>query len=156
MPAFACAFQAARYVPDPGDKRPQKNHYSYAITVQPGNVLTLNVIEPWTQEVESRLRMQYRPQESPAPLLSISRKEALPIQFFDKSFIEVHPSGMAAEAPAYMILHDSYARFLNLPVEDMDVEYLTAQKVVPGARVDDKLELIPDTWVLDGCPQGAN
>lgn len=151
--ATACPFAAAVYIPDPGDSRPKADYYRYTLTAPDEGILVLNILDPSTDQTETKLRMPYHAgaTEGAGLVLDVSKKESLSLQFLNKDFIEVLPAGEDDEAPAYVLLHESYAKFLDLPEEDLDVRYMTAKRVRPGARVEDRLELIPDTWVLDTC-----
>lgn len=149
--AMACTFQDAQYVPDRGDPRPQKNYYRYTLTGAPHNVLVLNVLDPVQLQAETRMNLYYRPHEDIAPQIAISRKVDIEIQLFDKRLLDVHPYSGEDEAPATIVLHGAMSKFQNLPEEDIDAEYLSPRRVVPGAAVDGRLELIPDTWVFDKC-----
>ena len=155
LPCFAaaCPFINAEYIPDPKDYRTRTNYYQYKITVTPDLHLVLNLIDPAAKSVVTQLRMQYsaNTDADPAAVAWLSKNENMEVEFFTKDLQRVPVDTGADAAPDMMILRDSHAKFLTLDDKDLDIRYFNNQRVKPGANVHDRLELVPDVWVLDKC-----
>jgi len=151
--AAACAFANAEYIPDPKDIRTSRDYYYYKIAVTPDLRFVLNIINPLSKEAVTRMNMQYAVdrEADPAAILWLSKTESLEVEFFTQSMLQMAAYNGTSEAPAIMILRDSYSKFLTLDDDGLDIDYLTTPKVKPGAEVEGHLELIPDVWVLSGC-----
>ena len=147
--AFACMFANAEYMPDPHDYRTKSDYYYYKITVTPGLHLMLNVVHPLTKQVVTKLNMQYS--AKPSAIVTLSAAQGMEVEFFDKSLLQIPIYSGTDEAPATMILRDSYNKFLELDDNGLDIEYFSDPKVKPGANVENHLELVPDVWVFSKC-----
>ena len=155
--AQACMLKDAVFVPDAKDYRVATNHYLYAITVAPdARHFTLNILDPETQVPVTLLRMAYDMSATPEAALSLTPDMRMDVSFFDGNFLTLHPKRATDEAPRTLILRDGYMHFLTLPKDgaSLDISYLTPQKVRPGAAVNGRLELVPDTWSLGKCAGG--
>lgn len=153
-PAQACSIFDAEYVPDAADHGKQNDYYDYKITAESeavGTLFELQVIDPKTQALETRLTMPYRDSKpGEAPTLLIAKDVSVDVQLLNQKFNDV-PARADAEAPAYILMHEAYAHFMNLSAADINAQYMSAKRVIPGAKVAGRLELIPDVWVLARC-----
>jgi hypothetical protein len=163
--ATGCSFRNAEYIPDPKDARSKRDYYYYTITVEPNYkpntndplkaFLVLNITDPQSHKTETKLRMGYTLDRDMSEL-QLAQGLKIDVRFYNKDFIELHPASGTDDAPYLVVMPDSYDQFLNLPVEQgLNIEYLSDKKIMPGAAVEDHLELIPDTWVFSKCKQNS-